>query len=150
MTMLHSLTSAGKDRKRVGRGGSRGGTAGRGHKGQKARTSGTVRLGFEGGQMPLYRRIPKRGFSNALFKKNVHIVDIAVIEKLFDAQQEITRQMLIDKRLVRMRKNSDGLIKLLGNTSLSKKFIIHADVCSQAARAAIEQVGGEIRFSKER
>jgi large subunit ribosomal protein L15 len=150
MTTLHNLTSAGKDRKRVGRGGSRGGTSGRGHKGQKARTSGTVRIGFEGGQMPLYRRIPKRGFSNVPFKNNIHIVDIALLEKLFSQEQEITREMLIEKRAVIMRKtNARGLIKLLGNSSMTKKFIVHADLCSQAARVAIEKVGGEVRSIKE-
>ncbi|HEV2917195.1 MAG TPA: 50S ribosomal protein L15 [Candidatus Babeliales bacterium] len=150
MTTLHSLRSAGKDRKRVGRGGSRGGTSGRGHKGQKARTSGTVSIGFEGGQMPLYRRIPKRGFSNAPFKKVIHTVNIALLEKLFAKDKEITKNMLIEKHLVNMRKSdAKGLIKLLGNAAITNKFIIHADLCSQAARASIEKVGGEVRFTKE-
>jgi len=71
MFTLNTLVPLVKKRKRRGRGGSRGGTSGKGHKGQKARTSGGIAIGFEGGQMPLYRRIPKRGFSNARFKRNV-------------------------------------------------------------------------------
>jgi large subunit ribosomal protein L15 len=148
MNELHSMISAGKDRKRVGRGGSRGGTSGRGHKGQKARTSGTVGIGFEGGQMPLYRRVPKRGFSNVPFKRIVYVVDIVNLERCFDAGQEITRDMLKNRRLVVMRKGVlGGLIKILGNASITKKFVIHADLCSKAARIAVEKVGGEIRFS---
>ena len=148
MDGLHTIVSAGKDRKRVGRGGSRGGTSGRGHKGQKARTSGTVSIGFEGGQMPLYRRIPKRGFSNVPFKRVVYTVDIAHLERCFDTGQEITRDMLKDKRLVVMRKGVvGGAIKLLGNISITKKFIVHVDLCSKAAQVAIEKVGGEIKFS---
>jgi large subunit ribosomal protein L15 len=150
MTTLHNLTSAGKDRKRVGRGGSRGGTSGRGHKGQKARTSGTVSIGFEGGQMPLYRRIPKRGFSNVPFKSKVYTINIALLEKLFDHGQEITREKLISKGLLSVRKScADGFIKLLGNTSITKKFVVHVDQYSKAARAAIEKVGGEIKSPRE-
>jgi large subunit ribosomal protein L15 len=150
MTILHSLRSAGKDRKRVGRGGSRGGTSGRGHKGQKARTSGTVGIGFEGGQMPLYRRIPKRGFSNIEFKNTIYTVNIASIEKNFASEKEITKDMLIKSRLVNIRKSdSKSLIKLLGNASINNKFIIYVDLCSQAAKESIEKVGGEVRFTKE-
>jgi large subunit ribosomal protein L15 len=150
MTELHSLVSAGKDRKRIGRGGARGGTSGRGHKGQKARTSGTVSIGFEGGQMPLYRRIPKRGFSNARFKDVIYIVDIALLEKLFDEKQEITRELLVKERLINIRKSDkNGLVKLLGNSLITKKLIIYADLCSHPARAAIEKVGGEVRLTRE-
>jgi large subunit ribosomal protein L15 len=150
MVTLNNLTSAGKDRKRVGRGGNRGGTAGRGHKGQKARTSGTVGIGFEGGQMPLYRRIPKRGFNNKPFRDVVHIVDIARLEAVCTEGQNVTREFLIEKGLINQRKSgSYGFVKLLGNTGLQKKLIIHVDACSQAARHAVENVGGEVRLIRE-
>ena len=150
MIALNNLTPAGKDRKRVGRGGSRGGTAGRGHKGQKARTSGTVRMGFEGGQMPLYRRLPKRGFNNKAFQDVVYIVDIARLNAVCTDGQEVTREFMVEKRLISERKSSArGTVKLLGNTDLSKKLIIHVDACSEAARAMVEQCGGEVRLSRE-
>ena len=150
MITLNNLTSAGKDRKRIGRGGARGGTAGRGHKGQKARTSGTVRLGFEGGQMPLYRRIPKRGFNNKPFQDAVYIVDVARLNAICVDGQEVTREFLVEKRLISERKSgSRGIVKLLGNADLSKKLIIHVDACSEAARALVEKCGGEVRLSRE-
>ena len=150
MIGLNNLTSAGKDRKRVGRGGSRGGQSGRGHKGQKARTSGTVGIGFEGGQMPLYRRIPKRGFNNKPFQDVVHIVDIDRLNIVCADGQEVTREFMIEKRLINERRSgSRGLVKLLGNTDLQKRLIIHADACSEAARQMIEKLGGEVRLSKE-
>jgi large subunit ribosomal protein L15 len=100
--------------------------------------------------MPLYRRVPKRGFSNAPFKNLIYTVDIAVLEKLFDAKQEITREELVKRRLVNIRKSrATGLIKLLGSSEMTKQFIIHADLCSEAARAAIEKVGGEVRLTRE-
>jgi large subunit ribosomal protein L15 len=150
MITLNNLISAGKDRKRVGRGGGRGGTSGRGHKGQKARTSGTVRLGFEGGQMPLYRRIPKRGFNNKPFQDVVYIVDVARLNAVCTDGQEVTREFLVEKGLISERKSvARGMVKLLGNTDLSKKLIIHVDACSEAARALVAKCGGEVRLSKE-
>lgn len=150
MIGLNNLTSAGKDRKRVGRGGSRGGQSGRGHKGQKARTSGTVGIGFEGGQMPLYRRIPKRGFNNKPFQDVVHIVDISRLEAVCVDGQEVTREFMVEKRIISERKSgARGIVKLLGNTGLQKKLIIHVDACSEAARTTVESFGGEVRLSKE-
>jgi large subunit ribosomal protein L15 len=146
---LSNLTSAGKDRKRIGRGGSRGGTSGRGHKGQKARTGGVskVRTSFEGGQMPLVRRLPKRGFSNIPFKSVVEIVNIDALERTFEVGQQITRESLIDKGLIRGIKN--GQVKILGNGNLTKKLIIQADLASEAAVKAVEQAGGKIELTKE-
>ncbi len=92
MAQLNNLVSSGKKRKRVGRGGSRGGTSGKGHKGQKARSGGTVRAGFEGGQMPLYRRLPKRGFTNARFKPELIIVNLDRLDKAFNDGELLLRK----------------------------------------------------------
>jgi len=150
MMSLNNLTSAGKDRKRIGRGGSRGGQSGRGHKGQKARTSGTVGIGFEGGQMPLYRRLPKHGFNNKPFRDVVHIVDVARLSAICVDGQEVTREFMVEKRLINERKSGGpSRIKLLGNSDLDKKLIIHVDTCSEAARALVEKCGGEVRLTRE-
>lgn len=125
-------------RNRVGRGTSSGNgkTAGRGQKGQKAR--GKVRLGFEGGQMPLFRRMPKRGF------KNVNRVEYAVvnIEKLnkFEDGTEVTPTLLVESGIVKNEK--DG-IKILGNGELKKKLTVKANKFSASAKSAIEAAGGQ-------
>lgn len=142
MITLSNLVSVHKKRKKIGRGGSRGGTSGRGHKGQKARTSGTVRPLFEGGQMPLHRRLPKRGFSHDRFKQTVEIVNLGRLNDCFDQEFEVTREELVKKGLVSAQKGV--LIKILGKGTLAKKLIIHADACSQAALNAIKQLGGEV------
>ena len=151
MIGLHNLPAAGKSRKRIGRGGSRGGTSGRGHKGQKARTSGTVRIGFEGGQMPLYRRIPKHGFTNAPFKKIITIVDVANLQLIFEDGGHVTADALLAKGLIKKYKknNAQHVIKILGNSGLTKKLIIDADACSKAAKEVIESAGGQVRLTKE-
>ena len=125
-------------RNRVGRGTSSGNgkTAGRGQKGQKAR--GKVRLGFEGGQMPLFRRMPKRGF------KNINRVEYAVvnIEKLnkFEDGTEVTPTLLVESGIVKNEK--DG-IKTLGNGELKKKLTVKANKFSASAKSAIEAAGGQ-------
>ena len=125
-------------RNRVGRGTSSGNgkTAGRGQKGQKAR--GKVRLGFEGGQMPLFRRMPKRGF------KNINRVEYAVvnIEKLnkFEDGTEVTPTLLVESGIVKNEK--DG-IKILGNGELKKKLTVKANKFSASAKSAIEAAGGQ-------
>ncbi len=148
MYQLNNLTSLVKKRKRIGRGGSRGGTSGKGNKGQKARSGHSrMRPGFEGGQMPLIRRIPKRGFNNANFARSYAIVNLDVLEKSFENGQEVTRAALINKGLI--RKKQDLLVKILGNGALSKKLIVYADAISQSAQDAIRQCGGEIHLTKE-
>ena len=150
MVELYNLTSAGKSKKRTGRGGSRGGTSGRGHKGQKARSGGSVDIGFEGGQMPLYRRIPKRGFTNARFRTETHIVDVGRLEAAFNDGQTVTRESLAEKGLIKDGKSSrPSRIKILGNAEVTKKLVIHADACSKAARGVIEKVGGEVKLTRE-
>lgn len=143
MLQLNNLVKLSKKRKRVGRGGGRGGTSGKGHKGQKARTSGNIPARFEGGQMPMSRRIPKRGFTNYLFKKEFELITLEQLEQLFQDGQTVTRAMLLEaagcgKKTV--------LIKILADGTLHKKLNIEVDACSVTAKEAIERVGGEIKL----
>lgn len=140
---LHELSpaeGARKSSKRVGRGhGSGWGkTAGKGHKGQKARSGGSIRPGFEGGQMPLQRRIPKRGFNN-IFAKKIVAVNIAALE-VFDNDAEITAQTLIEKGII--KKEYDG-VKILGNGNLTKKLNVKVAAYSESAKQKIEAAGGK-------
>ena len=144
MFRLDNISPVTKKRKRVGRGGSRGGTSGKGHKGQKARSGGTVRTGFEGGQMPLFRRLPKRGFTNARFKKVVETINIGALERVFDNETEITRDVLIARKLIKPKKNVSFAVKVLGDGALSKKFTLVVDQISKSARNAIESAGGQV------
>lgn len=125
-------------RKRIGRGDSSGNgkTAGRGQKGQKAR--GKVRLGFEGGQMPLYRRIPKRGFTN-INRKEYAIVNLDALN-VFDEGAEITPETLLKAGII--KKQLSG-VKILGNGEVSKKFTVKAQKFSASAVKAIEAAGGK-------
>lgn len=149
---LSNLMGTAKKKKRIGRGGSRGGTSGRGHKGQKARSGGSPRVGFEGGQMPLYRRLPKRGFTNARFKKEYQVVSLDRINALFDEGAQITKEFLIEKGLVSSKKTIPGknlLVKILAGKESIKKIIISADAFSKSAIKMIEDSGGEARLTKE-
>jgi len=155
MFRLENLQPLCKKRKRVGRGGSRGGTSGRGHKGQKARTSGPVRLGFEGGQMPLFRRLPKRGFTNAEHKRDVVVVNLEQLEAKFQDGEIVTRQTLIEKGVIKAQRSKQDLVikgyfvKILAEGVLSKKLTIEADAFSAKAREAIEKVGGKVKLNQE-
>ena len=143
MLRLHNLTSAGKTKKRVGRGGSRGGTSGRGHKGQKARSgSHNVRAGFEGGQMPLYRRLPKRGFNNKLFAKETVTISLEFLDSKFTEDQEITKVVLETMGFVK----KNVRVKVLGGYTPTKKLIVEADAFSKSAREAIEASSGQVRI----
>ena len=130
-----------KDVKRIGRGhGSGWGkTAGKGHKGQKARSGGGVRPGFEGGQMPLQRRLPKRGFNN-IFAKKVVTVNLSELNRKFDDGAEVTVETLTQKGIV---KNSFDAVKVLGNGKLDKKLNVKVSAYSESAKAAIEAAGGK-------
>ena len=119
-----------------GHGSGNGKTAGKGHKGQKAR-SGRPRIGFEGGQMPLYRRLPKRGFTN-INTKEIVAIDITKLEK-FENGAEVTIDSLMDMGIVRNPK--DG-VKIIGNSDLSKKLTVKVTAVSEAAKAKIEAAGG--------
>ena len=125
-------------RKGRGVGSGNGKTAGKGHKGQNARSGGGVRPGFEGGQFPIYRQHPKRGFKNQ-FAKNYAIVNVADLERFVDGT-EVDLDILLAAKIV--RKPMDGL-KVLGNGELTKKLTVKAAVFSAAAKEKIEAVGGK-------
>jgi large subunit ribosomal protein L15 len=152
MLKLHNLVSVTKKRKRIGRGGSRGGTSTKGHKGQKARSGGYVRRGYEGGQTPLIRRIPKRGFNNIDFKKDVYIVTLRQLNDGFEAGDFVDKTTLIDKGILKIKKgsqNSSAVIKILATGVLTKKLVIIADACSISAQKMVQDLGGEVRLTKE-
>ena len=125
-------------RKGRGPGSGNGKTAGKGHKGQNARSGGGVRPGFEGGQIPLYRKLPKRGFNNK-FATAYAIVNVADLE-VFENGTTVTLDLLLEKRIV--RKPYDGL-KVLGNGELTKKLTVEASIFSAGAKAKIEAAGGK-------
>ena len=126
-------------RKGRGTGSGNGKTAGKGHKGQNARSGGGVRPGFEGGQIPLYRKLPKRGFHNK-FGKTYSIVNVDVFNK-FEDGAVVDLATLLEKKIV--RKANDGL-KVLGNGEITKKITVKAAVFSATAKEKIEAAGGKI------
>lgn len=130
-----------KTRKRVGRGTSSGlgKTSGKGHKGQNARSGGGVRPGFEGGQLELFRRIPKRGFSNARFKKEYAIINLEDLNK-FENDATVTPEILKDMGII--KKELSG-VKVLGEGNLDKKLIVKAHKFSKTAKEQIEKNGGK-------
>ena len=141
---LHELSPAEgskKDAKRIGRGhGSGWGkTAGKGHKGQKARAGHGMRPGFEGGQMPLQRRIPKRGFNN-IFAKDIVTVNLAVLERKFENGATVDTEALIKAGII---KNSFDGVKILSNGTLTKSLNVKATAFSKSAKEKIEAVGGK-------
>ncbi len=145
---LHELSprpGAKHRRKRLGCGESsgHGKTSGRGHKGQKARSGGSVRLGFEGGQMPLIRRLPKRGFNNDNFKPVFAVINLDTLEARFDAGAVINEDILRAIGLVHGR--NDG-IKLLARGEITKSFILEVDKVSVAAREKFEKAGGTLNL----
>jgi len=147
MLQLSSLKKIKKDRKRVGRGGDLGGTSTRGHKGQKARSGAHVKAFFEGGQMPLSRRIPKRGFTN-VFKKEILCINISVLESKFNSGDLVNLASLVDKGILKAVKRN-SFIKVLGKGSLSKKLDVQVDMFSEAAAIAIKKAGGSVKLIEE-
>ena len=131
-------STKGNFRKGRGAGSGNGKTAGKGHKGQNARSGGGVRPGFEGGQIPLYRRLPKRGFNN-VFAKHYAIVNVSDLE-VFENDSVITTEVLLEKRII--RKALDG-VKILGRGELTKKVTVQAAIFSAGAKEKIESVGGK-------
>ena len=125
-------------RKGRGAGSGNGKTAGKGHKGQNARSGGGVRLGFEGGQLPLYRKLPKRGFKNR-FATEYAIVNVAALN-VFEDGETVTLDKLMAAGIV--RKSLDGL-KVLGNGEITKKLTVEATVFSATAKEKIEAAGGK-------
>jgi large subunit ribosomal protein L15 len=141
MSLLSQLThnaGARKKAKRLGRGigTGKGGTSGKGNKGQKARSGGKVRRGFEGGQMPMYRRMPKMGFVNP-FRMEYAVVNLAQLNNLTG---EVTPVTLKAAGLIKGRE----LVKILGNGKLQAKLIVKAHAFSETAKAAIEAAGGKV------
>ena len=135
-------------KKIVGRGSSsgHGKTAGKGHKGQQARSGGKVYTGFEGGQMPLYRRVAKRGFSNYPFKKEYYVVNLSVLETRFNDGETVNKQTIMQKGLL---KKAKLLVKILGNGDITKKLTVDVDKISISAKEKIEKAGGTIVQSEE-
>ena len=132
-----------RPKKRLGRGigSGLGKTSGKGHKGQNARSGGGTRPGFEGGQMPLFQRLPKRGFTN-IFKKQYAIVNIEDLNK-FEADSVITPELLINEGFVKKGKAKDG-VKILGDGDLNVKLTVKAQKFSKTAAEKIESAGGKV------
>ena len=151
--MLNTLVNLRKKKilkKRLGRGigSGTGKTSGRGHKGQKSR-SGVSLKGFEGGQMPLHRRLPKRGFTN-IFKKHFNSINLIQIQNLIDkkkilSKEEITEELLLKKKII--KKKLSG-IKILGRGDIKSKIIIQAQKASKNAVKKVEKIGGKINIIK--
>ena len=148
---LHKLKPAEgstKNRKRVGRGegSKRGGTSTRGHKGAKSRSGYSRKVGFEGGQQPLQRRVPKFGFTNPN-RVEYNGVNIDTLQQLFDSKKiksKVDKQVLIDNGLVQ----KNDLVKILGRGELKSKLSVTADAFSSTAKAAIEKVGGSANITE--
>jgi large subunit ribosomal protein L15 len=141
---LHNLerpAGSRKNRKRVGRGtaSGTGGTSGKGHKGQKARSGGSISPMFEGGQMPLSRRLPKFGFTN-IFKKEYTVVSLGDLEKL-GVSGEITPDLLVERGVI--KRSEKGMVKVLGGGSISKAVTVTAAGFSKSAVEKIEKAGGK-------
>jgi len=148
---LHAPEGANKQRKILGRGqgSGRGTTSGKGNKGQKARSGGKTYVGFEGGQMPLYRRLAQRGFSNYPFKKSFQIVNLRDIGKRFKDGETVDEVSLFDRGLIKGRKKNGGLkvdfpVKILGDGDLTKKLVFNEGIAvSASAKEKILSSGGE-------
>jgi large subunit ribosomal protein L15 len=144
---LHAPEGAHKRKRIIGRGqgSGRGTTAGKGNKGQKSRSGGKTYVGFEGGQMPLYRRLAHRGFSNYPFKKDVQIVNLVDIEKSYEASETVNIESLIKKGLVK----GTIPVKVLGNGDITKKLTFAVSAVSASAKEKIEKAGGSVSIEKQ-
>lgn len=141
---LRPPDGARRKKKRVGRGegSGKGVTAGRGHKGAKSRSGFKRKRGFEGGQMPLHRRVPKRGFRNP-FRTEYAVVNLDTLSERFDDGTEVTPELLRERRIVR---RSRALIKVLARGEISKKLTVRAHRFSARAREAIDAAGGSVEL----
>ena len=151
MMRLHNLRPRPGSKHRVkrlgiGESSGHGKTSGKGHKGQKARAGGSIRLGFEGGQMPLIRRLPKRGFNNAAFHKNWAVVNLNDLNA-FKAGTTVNEQLLRDSKLI--RGNFFG-VKILGDGELKHGLTVEVDKVSESARQKIESAGGTVTLREPR
>jgi large subunit ribosomal protein L15 len=145
---LHAPEGANRKRHIVGRGqGSGSGTtAGRGNKGQQSRSGGHTYVGFEGGQMPLYRRLAHRGFSNYPFKEHYDVVNVCDLQIRYEDGETVSAETLVIKGLI---KRADLLVKILGTGELSKKLTVTVDKVSAAAKDKIEKAGGSVAAKVE-
>ena len=139
---LKNVVGAVHRKKRVGcgEGGGHGKTSGRGGKGQTARSGGSIRPGFEGGQMPLYRKLPHRGFNQAAFRTEIAIVNLGDLSRLAGAVSEVNLAVLVEAGLVR---SGEKAVKILGDGELSRALKVTAASFSASAKAKIEKAGGE-------
>ncbi len=140
---LYAPEGANKKKRIVGRGSSsgRGTTAGRGNKGQQSRSGGKIYVGFEGGQMPLYRRIAKRGFSNYPFRKEYEVINLCEIETRYENGETVNRESMIKKGLL---KKVSSMIKILGAGDLTKKLTVDVEKVSSSAKDKIVKAGGSV------
>ena len=142
MDQIKAPIGANKKKTIVGRGtGSKGRTAGRGHDGQNSRSGGGTRPGFEGGQMPLYRRIAHRGFSNYPFKKTYTVVNVSKLEEIFSEGDIVSEETLREKGLLKGKKS---LVKILGDGEIKIKLEVQVKKITAGAREKIEKAGGKV------
>ena len=141
---LHHAAGAVRKTKRRGKGAASGvgGTAGRGHKGQKARSGGRIHRWFEGGQMPLQRRLPKRGFKNHMREETAQVIPVARLAGL-PAGTIVTRELLVERNLL---KSTKIRTKLLGDGELAVALIVRLDAVSASAREKVERAGGKVEL----
>jgi large subunit ribosomal protein L15 len=147
MSLIHKPKGATRPTKRLGRGQGSGvgGTAGKGENGQNSRSGGGVRPGFEGGQMPLYRRIARRGFSNYPFKVETVVVNLDRLSENFESGEKVTWLALVERNII---KPSAGAVKILAVGDLTKKLTICLPV-SAAAKAKIKKAGGSVELEQD-
>ena len=150
--VLSAPQGANKKPKRVGRGSSSGlgTTAGKGNKGQQSRTgTGVPYVGFEGGQMPLYRRIAHKGFSNYPFKKEYVCINLDQLEAKFNDGETVNKESLVAKGFVSKKASEKALVKILGNGDITKKLTVEVNKASASAKAKIEKAGGSVKLTDE-
>ncbi len=143
--ILTAPKGANKKKHIVGRGSASGSgtTAGKGNKGQQSRSGGKTYVGFEGGQMPLFRRIAQRGFSNYPFKKEYACFNLSVISEKFADGEKVDKDSLVSKGML---KSGNGLVKILGGGELTKKLSFYVDKISASAKEKIEKAGGSVEL----
>ena len=148
--ILSAPQGANKKPKRVGRGSSSGlgTTAGKGNKGQQSRSGGKTYVGFEGGQMPLYRRIARKGFSNYPFKKEYVCINVELLETKFNDGETVNKDSLIEKGFISSKSNS--MVKILGNGEITKKLTVEVDKVSASAKEKIEKAGGSVKTAESK
>ena len=149
--ILSAPQGANKKPKRVGRGSSSGlgTTAGKGNKGQQSRSGGKTYVGFEGGQMPLYRRIAHKGFSNYPFKKEYVCINLDQLEAKFNDGETVNKESLVAKGFVSKKASEKALVKILGNGDITKKLTVEVNKASASAKAKIEKAGGSVKLTDE-